>query len=76
MDFVGKYPLTQFMTSEQIDYKTSLLRKNVEINVAMIGFGKTNRQIFLTSVANNQFLIENNGEKILKKVRYHIFDKP
>ena len=75
MDFVGKYPLTQFMTSEQIDYKTSLLRKNVEINVAMIGFGKTNRQIFLTSVANNQFLIENNGEKILKKVRYHIFDK-
>ena len=75
MDFVDRYPLTQFMTSKQIDYKTSLLRNYVNINVAMIGFGKTNQQIFLTSVANNQFLVENAGKTVLKKVHYHLFDK-
>lgn len=41
----------------------------------MIGFGKTNRQIFLTSVANNQFITEREGRTELKKVHYHIFDK-
>lgn len=75
MDFVERYPLTQFMTCKQIDYKTSLLRDGVNVNVAMIGFGKTNQQIFLTSVANNQFLVETEGKTVLKKVRYHIFDK-
>lgn len=75
MDFVERYPLTQFMTSEQIDYGTSLLKDGVDVNVAMIGFGKTNHQIFLTSVANNQFLVEKDGKKVLKEVNYHIFDK-
>ena len=75
MDFVDRYPLTEFMTQEQIDYKTSLLRTGVNVNVAMIGFGKTNQQIFHTSVANNQFLCESDGKKVLKKVQYHIFDK-
>ena len=75
MDFVERYPLTQFMTSEQIDYETSLLKDGVDVNVAMIGFGKTNHQIFLTSVANNQFLVEKDGKKVLKEVNYHIFDK-
>ncbi len=75
MDFIDRYPLTQFMTEEQIDYGTSLLRDGVDVNVAMIGFGKTNRRIFLTSVANNQFMTEENGTPVLKSVRYHIFDK-
>lgn len=51
------------------------MRAGVDINVAMIGFGKTNRQIFLTSVANNQFITEREGRTELKKVHYHIFDK-
>ena len=75
MDFVNRYPLTQFMTKKQIDYNTSSLHDGIDVNVAMIGFGKTNQQIFLTSVANNQFLTEENGNKTLKKVKYHIFDK-
>jgi hypothetical protein len=74
MDFIDKYPLTQFMTDEQIDYKTSLVHNDVDINVAFIGFGKTNQQLFLTSVANNQFLTEENGRKILKPVHYYSFD--
>lgn len=52
-----------------------MLKDGVDVNVAMIGFGKTNHQIFLTSVANNQFLVEQNGKRVLKEVFYHIFDK-
>ena len=74
VDFVEKYPLTQFMTAKHINYETSLLRDGTDVNVIMLGFGKTNRQIFLTSVANNQFLTEKDGEKTIKQVKYHIFD--
>ena len=75
MDFIDRYPLSKFMDEEQIDYATSLLRENVEINVLLIGFGKTNQQLFLTSVANNQFLTQGKGDPELKKVKYHIYDK-
>jgi len=77
MDFIERYPLTLFMNERQIDYDTSLLKKDVEVNVFMVGFGKTNQQIFLTSVANNQFLTanESGGDPVLKQVNYVIFDK-
>lgn len=74
-DFIDRYPLTQFMTDAQMDFDTSLLRDGVEVNMAFVGFGKTNEQIFLTSVANNQFLTLREGEKVLKPVNYYIFDK-
>ncbi len=76
MDFVDRYPFTRFMSAKHIDYKTSLVREGVDINAVMIGFGKTNRQIFLTSVANNQFVTATKRDAcVLKKVTYHIFDK-
>lgn len=75
MDFINRYPLTQFMSDRQIDYNTSLIKSDVEINVFFIGFGKTNQQIFLTSVANNQFLTSEVDREILKPVNYYIFDK-
>lgn len=75
MSFIDKYPFTQFMDGRQIDYETSLIRSGVEINVCMLGFGKANRQIFLTSVANNQFLTAGEHGPVLKQVNYHIFDK-
>lgn len=87
MDFINDYPFALFMDENQLDYKTSLVKKDVNINVIMIGFGKTAQQIFATSVANNQFLRyalkEENGvvvedkdkEPELKRVNYHIFDK-
>lgn len=75
MDFVNRYPLTQFMGAEQIDYRTSLIKPDIGINVFFIGFGKTNQQIFLTSVANNQFLTAENDQIALKQVNYYIFDK-
>lgn len=75
MNFINNYPLTKFMDGRHIDYATSLLRPNVDVNVCMVGFGKPNQQIFLTSVANNQFLTPTKNGVGLKQVNYHIFDK-
>ena len=75
IDFINKYPYTSFMTEEQIDYDTSTVREGININSIFIGFGKTDRQIFTTSVANNQFIAQENGKTVLKKVQYYIFDK-
>lgn len=75
VDFVDRYPFAKFMNEKQVDYKSSLVKDGVDINVCLIGFGKTNQQIFLTSVANNQFLTKGEGDPVLKPVKYFIFDK-
>lgn len=75
MDFICDFPFTSFMTGEHIDYATSYVKEGVEINALMIGFGKTNQEIFLTSVANNQFIKAGDDGAMLKPVRYYIFDK-
>lgn len=72
IDFVDKYPLTQFMNNKQIDYENFVIRDNIQMNVCFIGFGRINQQLFLTSVANNQFI---DKEKEVKPVNYFIFDK-
>ena len=75
IDFVDKYPFTKFMDDKQIDKNTCLISNEIDINAIMIGFGKTNRQVFLTSVANNQFLEKVKGKIELKKVNYFVFDR-
>ena len=75
IDFIDRYPLALFMNENHIDYKTSLVKSNVNVNVALIGFGQTNQHVFLTSVANNQFLTEGQTTPVLKPVNYFIFDK-
>ena len=75
MDFVDRYPFTRFMGEKQIEKDTSLISDKININTVMLGFGKTNRQLFLTSVANNQFLEKRDGEISLKKVNYYVFDR-
>ncbi len=75
IDFIDRYPLSLFMDERQIDYSTSLVREGVDINVALVGFGKTNREILLSSVASNQFLADSDSGTIHKPVKYFIFDK-
>lgn len=75
VDFVKKYPFASFMDERHIDRSSALVKDGVEINAVFIGFGKTNRQIFLTSVANNQFITEGADGIEIKQVKYHIFDK-
>lgn len=75
IDFIDRYPFSKFMSDEQIDYETSLIKKDIDVNVFLIGFGRNNRNLFLTSVANNQFLTAGSSGPELKKVKYFIFDK-
>lgn len=76
VDFISRYPLTQYMDERQIDYESSLIRPNIDINVAMIGFGGANRQLFLSMLANNQFLTaDEKGNIVCKQVNYHLFDR-
>ncbi len=75
VDFIDRYPFTRFMDERHIDHNTSLVKEGVELNAVFIGFGKANQQIFLTSVANNQFICKGENGVAVKKVKYHIFDK-
>ena len=75
MDFIDKYPLTAFMNEDHIDYSTALVKDGVDLNFILLGFGNTNRQIFLSSVANNQFLTGDSENPQLKLVDYYVFDK-
>lgn len=75
MDFIDKYPITAFLNDSHYDKNSGLVNKNLNINVLLIGFGNCNKQIFLTSVANNQFITGTTENPTIKKVNYHIFDK-
>ncbi|MGN1104261.1 MAG: hypothetical protein ACI4QI_05230 [Candidatus Coproplasma sp.] len=74
VDFVDKYPLTKFMTGEQIDYAKGLV-KDVDINVCLVGFGAINQRLFIKLVSDSQFYTEGDGGLIHKKVHYHAFDR-
>ena len=76
IDFIDKYPLTEFMTEAHLDTETSLVRPDAEITVAMVGFGRTNQQVFLSMVANNRLMTADAaGNPVPKSVTYHLFDK-
>lgn len=75
IDIVEKHPFSLYMNDHHVDYSTSLVKDNVEINAMLIGFGKTNQQFFLTSVANNQFATKTESGIGLKSVNYHLFDQ-
>ena len=74
VDFINRYPLTKFMNKNQLNIAESTVNSDVDLNVLMVGFGRVNKQIFLTSVANNQFVSRVNDEVELKLVNYHIYD--
>ncbi|MBQ2735363.1 MAG: hypothetical protein IJF33_05975 [Clostridia bacterium] len=81
MDFVARYPLTEFMTEKEINTERAILRSDAVVSMTLIGFGKTNQQVFLTSVANSQFVtaernkLTEREEIVFKPIEYHIFDK-
>lgn len=75
MDLFDRYPITMFMDETQIDYKNSLLKPDVDVNIALIGFGKTNRQVLFSSVALYQFLSDSADGPVHKPVKYFVFDK-
>lgn len=75
MAFVDKYPITQFMTTNEIDYLSATVKNDVDINVLLLGFGGVNRNIFFTSVCNNQLMTRKEGKPVEKLVNYWIYSK-
>ena len=76
LDFADNYPITRFMDKSYIDYNTALVKDNVDVNVILVGFGKTNQQIFLSSVMGDVLVQKGNAQEPLqKKIRYVVFDK-
>ena len=75
MDFIVNHPLTEYMNEQQLDYATATVKEHVNINVLMIGFGKLNETLFLTSVSNNQFLTIKDKSLKPKAVNYHLYDR-
>ncbi len=76
LDFCGKHPITEFMTDKQLDTNTGLVKPEAEINVVMLGFGKTSRQIFLTMLENNRFMTTGaDGIAVPKNANYFVYDR-
>lgn len=73
-DFVDKHPITKYLPEQFFNYDNATVG-NQPINMVMIGFGETNQEIFLTSVANNQLLTMVDGKPTAKSINYHIIDK-
>jgi len=75
MNFVNEYPITKFMDEKYIDYFRATIKDNVNINVLLIGFGKVNKKILETSIANNQMpRLENSTHKEVI-INYYLYDK-
>lgn len=74
-DFIFNYPMTLYMSDKQLDYETATIKPEIQLNSIFIGFGDTNREIFLASRAVNQFLQYGEKGLVEKRVKYSIFDK-
>ena len=74
-DFLTKYPMTKYMTASQLP-GDGCVAPDMAFNMIFVGFGDTNREIFLDSFATNQFVYHRENKiPDLKPVDYHIFDK-
>ena len=74
LDFADRYPLSRFIPRELILPDTTLL-PTTKLATVLIGFGKTGREILLSSVASSHFLTrDKDGKPCPSPVSYHIFD--
>ena len=75
MDFVDTYPITKFFNENHVDFSTSLVDEKVDINVAFVGFGKTNQALFNLFATTSQLMTKKDGKIVAKKINYLVFDK-
>lgn len=74
-DFADNHPFAKYMDDRHIDYSTALVKHDVDINVAILGFGKANQEVLKMNVVNNQFVTGTPQNPVLKQVNYYVFDK-
>lgn len=73
--FALAHPMTEFMTDREIEFDRATIRPEVDLGFVMIGFGRTNRRIFLNAVTDNQFLMHTDKGLEQKRVTYTVFDR-
>ena len=74
-DFLTKYPMTKYLTTSQLT-GDGCVAPDLAFNMIFIGFGDTNREIFLDAFTTNQFVVRRENEiPGLKTADYHIFDE-
>lgn len=75
LELIEKHPMASFFDSRQLNDDTTI-KRNIEIKVFMVGFGNSNRELFLQSVANDQFVTkEDLAGPCHKNVKYYLFDR-
>ncbi len=75
MDFIANYPITEFMGERELDVSTATVRQDADINVALVGFGERQKELYLALVANSQLMTLVDGEVREKTIKYWIYDK-
>lgn len=74
-DFLTHHPITEHLNASQL-VGDGCVVPDMAFNMIFVGFGDTNREIFLDSFSTNQFVYHReNAMPGLKSVTYHIFDK-
>lgn len=72
--FVLEHPLTEILPEEWL--VSGCVEPDAALNVVLLGFGDTNRNIYSVHRATNQFVSHVEGQMpVQKKVHYFVFDK-
>ena len=74
-DFIERYPITLYMDKTYLDYENAVLRQDVDVNFVMIGFGKTNRELFSRTISAWQFVAKEGQKTVARPIRYITFDR-
>ncbi len=71
--FVVDYPITKYIPRSFYNGNFTL-KRDKQINVVFIGFGKVNYQLFRMFAMQFQFAKEENGKLKSAPLKYHVFD--
>lgn len=74
LDLENRYPLTSFLGERELDLAQAALRAEVRMNVVLVGFGRQNRQVFLSCVSSDRFFSRTQAGVREHPVRYFCFD--
>lgn len=71
--FSARYNLARLLPRDFLE--NGAVKPDKEINVVMIGFGKTASAVFRSVVLNNQFVEVHEGKYRCKPIRFYLYDK-
>ncbi|OHE42017.1 MAG: hypothetical protein A2Y16_00060 [Tenericutes bacterium GWF2_57_13] len=69
------HPVSEFLTANQVDHRTALVKPHVAINILLLGYGKVNQKYHALSLFCHVFATLTDGILSGKEVNYHVFDR-